>query len=565
MIRHYLAAREAAASAQIVQQSFTKAGLYPVNPSIFTAKDYAPNQNTSMHLAVPTSFPTTDTPGTHLTLCSAHESHADNDEAPSTIREQLASFAYNLRNSINDEKVKSKFHSINDKARLEQLDDTIKKTISWLTDKSEPIKGGYEECWWILKQMSNPIMQWFGPETHIDESINLLEESESDEKDNSSDEDENVPIELTSSHSGASSENAEVYSHTQERSILTCSGKEQESWGRGAELQLIAGIDGVQHSQGSPTEDSLVLTTLTTSAVHASVESPPNGTDDTPNATTENTGTEAECYSLPSSSARVGLKRKRTFTRLCDANAQIEKLDATVEKRDATIESLKKQVKEANSSAQEMRVHAIFSQREYEKLQKKISTSTKKKKRRFNPKATTLTKGEGLQIVKEVERRKQEKKDKEAARKEQSEQRAKERETARTAAAASGTFFGALSSKSKPDLEDIAAALGLPFDSMKAELTRTIRDHLDHHPELADNERFLGLFTSIRRRAPLGTITNTASLPQQQQQQQIHTSFYMPFPPMDYQFYPSPVIDPALQPFLPPPPSHATAEQSRQA
>ena len=95
-------------------------------------------------------------------------------------------------------------------------------------------------------------------------------------------------------------------------------------------------------------------------------------------------------------------------------------------------------------------------------------------------------------------------------------------------------FSGALSTESKADLEDIAAALAIPFDGTKQEISSRIGEYLDTHSQLACNARFSGLFAS-RRRAPLGTITNTSGQQNQQQHEQINMVNQVYAPSFDYQ------------------------------
>ncbi|KAL5511185.1 SSA2 [Sanghuangporus vaninii] len=73
----------------------------------------------------------------------------------------LESFAYNLRNSINDEKVKSKFEASADgKTKLKELEDAINETITWLDANQQAAKDEYEDRQKHLETVSNPIMQW---------------------------------------------------------------------------------------------------------------------------------------------------------------------------------------------------------------------------------------------------------------------------------------------------------------------------------------------------------------------------------------------------------------------
>ena len=61
-------------------------------------------------------------------------------------------------------------------------------------------------------------------------------------------------------------------------------------------------------------------------------------------------------------------------------------------------------------------------------------------------------------------------------------------------------FIGALSSKSKPDLQEIAGALSLAEEGMKEVLIRRINTFFDSHPRLRESERFTGLFNRTHKR-----------------------------------------------------------------
>jgi len=67
----------------------------------------------------------------------------------------LESYAYNLRNSINDEKLAGKF----DPADKKKLEDSVNEAISWLSDSQEASMKEYEERQKELEGIANPIMQ----------------------------------------------------------------------------------------------------------------------------------------------------------------------------------------------------------------------------------------------------------------------------------------------------------------------------------------------------------------------------------------------------------------------
>ncbi|KAJ7092103.1 heat shock cognate 70 [Mycena crocata] len=86
------------------------------------------------------------------------EQYKAEDEAAAariTSKNALESYAYNLRNSINDEKLAGKFEA-GDKAKLEGA---VNDTIKWLDASQEGSKEEYEEKQKELEAVANPIMQ----------------------------------------------------------------------------------------------------------------------------------------------------------------------------------------------------------------------------------------------------------------------------------------------------------------------------------------------------------------------------------------------------------------------
>lgn len=82
---------------------------------------------------------------------------AEDEEATARItsRNALESYAYNLRNSLTDEKLADKF----DAADKKKLEDAVNSTISWLDNSQEASKEEYEEHQKELEAVANPIMQ----------------------------------------------------------------------------------------------------------------------------------------------------------------------------------------------------------------------------------------------------------------------------------------------------------------------------------------------------------------------------------------------------------------------
>ncbi|KAJ7740683.1 heat shock cognate 70 [Mycena maculata] len=87
----------------------------------------------------------------------AEKYKAEDEAAAARIasKNALESYAYNLRNSINDEKLADKFEPA-DKTKLESA---VNDTIKWLDASQEGSKEEYEEKQKELEAVANPIMQ----------------------------------------------------------------------------------------------------------------------------------------------------------------------------------------------------------------------------------------------------------------------------------------------------------------------------------------------------------------------------------------------------------------------
>jgi len=86
------------------------------------------------------------------------EKYKAEDEAAAariTSKNSLESYAYNLRNSLNDEKLADKF----DPADKSKLESAVNDTIKWLDASQEGSKEEYEEKQKELESIANPIMQ----------------------------------------------------------------------------------------------------------------------------------------------------------------------------------------------------------------------------------------------------------------------------------------------------------------------------------------------------------------------------------------------------------------------
>jgi len=91
-------------------------------------------------------------------MVSEAEKYKAEDEAAAariTAKNGLESYAYNLRNSLTDEKLADKFDAA-DKSKLETA---VNEAISWLDNSQEGSKEEYEDKQKELEAIANPIMQ----------------------------------------------------------------------------------------------------------------------------------------------------------------------------------------------------------------------------------------------------------------------------------------------------------------------------------------------------------------------------------------------------------------------
>ncbi|CAJ0914704.1 17270_t:CDS:2, partial [Entrophospora sp. SA101] len=92
-----------------------------------------------------------------LNLLSDAEKYREEDEKVAqkiTARNGLESYAYNLRNTLQDEKIAGKLDP-DDKKKLE---DAIQESITWLDNNQEAEKDEYEHKQKSLEEIANPIM-----------------------------------------------------------------------------------------------------------------------------------------------------------------------------------------------------------------------------------------------------------------------------------------------------------------------------------------------------------------------------------------------------------------------
>lgn len=90
-------------------------------------------------------------------VSEAEKYKKEDEEAAARIQSKngVESYAYNLRNSLNDDNLKDKF----DAADKEKLEKAISDTISWLDSNLEASKEEFDAKLKELEGVANPIMQ----------------------------------------------------------------------------------------------------------------------------------------------------------------------------------------------------------------------------------------------------------------------------------------------------------------------------------------------------------------------------------------------------------------------
>ena len=170
----------------------------------------------------------------------------------------------------------------------------------------------------------------------------------------------------------------------------------------------------------------------------------------------------------------------------------------------ASMEDLQARIRALEAENQSLHTHATMAYKEIDQLQHRINA--RKNKEKGKGRVSIATAGGGWWTIGEGRRRALEKDaqdDAKAKAKEQAaaDKRVKADERQRQRAFLTAPFTGALASKTKEDLKDIAWALSLAVDSKatKSDFQRLINEHLDQFPALAEQDRFRGLYTSRSR------------------------------------------------------------------
>jgi len=175
--------------------------------------------------------------------------------------------------------------------------------------------------------------------------------------------------------------------------------------------------------------------------------------------------------------------------------------------------SLKKRVgqlehenKRLRTERNEACAHGAILFHEFASLKRKMNAKSNqpKKKRKLNTNARFLSSEEGLAEAKEADRLRaeKEKKKQDAAMKRAAEEVVRLQN--RLTLDPDMPFTGALSSKNKTQLQNVAFTLHLPIGNKltKEQLTSSINEHFDKNPTLKTSPRYEQIFNSRRRAAP---------------------------------------------------------------
>jgi len=138
---------------------------------------------------------------------------------------------------------------------------------------------------------------------------------------------------------------------------------------------------------------------------------------------------------------------------------------------------------------------------EVKDLKRKLYARENKARKRPKLKtdARCLTSGEGRRLAMEHETAKAAEQQKKTAARERRAAQDAEREQQRRERDPKQAFSGSLSSKNKPDLQDVAHALQLDIAGTKKDLVDRITAHFNAHPEKKTEAQYEGIFNSRRR------------------------------------------------------------------
>lgn len=172
------------------------------------------------------------------------------------------------------------------------------------------------------------------------------------------------------------------------------------------------------------------------------------------------------------------------------------------------LDSLQDRVEQLESESVSMRTHLALAHDDIRHLKQKLNAKENKSRKRpkLNVEARTLTSREGRIAAAEKEAAREAEQQKKQAVQDQRRDEELRRQQIRLTRDPNHAFTGALGTKSKPDLVDIAFALGIraithPGNDKitKAQVLDLIQQHFDSNPTLRSDARYEGLFTRRRQ------------------------------------------------------------------
>jgi len=162
---------------------------------------------------------------------------------------------------------------------------------------------------------------------------------------------------------------------------------------------------------------------------------------------------------------------------------------------------LEKTVLSLTSEVRTLGAQCAMAKDEVKDLKRKLNARENKARKcpKLNADARCLTSAEGRQLAMEHEAAKAAEQQKKTAARERRAAQDAEREQQRRERDPNQAFSGSLSSKNKPDLQDVAHSLQLDITGTKKDLVERITAHFDARPEKKTEARYEGIFNPRRR------------------------------------------------------------------
>ena len=159
--------------------------------------------------------------------------------------------------------------------------------------------------------------------------------------------------------------------------------------------------------------------------------------------------------------------------------------------------------------------HAKLAFTEIHAIKRKLNAKSNKanKRRKLNVDARWLNSDEGLRMAQEQEAARVAEEERRRGMREQRSAKQAEREEQRRQRDPDAPFSGALATKTKADLQDIAQVLKLTLDGQRKDLLARINAHFDSQPHLREDPRFEGIFNRLHRRLRAAATPNDENHP----------------------------------------------------